>query len=185
MPSELGNGILAWMNGIDDSKMNLESKKQIPASADDFVRADGKIYGAHWQIFMPTLVVSVLYVSGWFLLLVLGRSDGALAKMFILVLAVGVPFLAIQAFLRFNTTRIQVCETHIRYHPGWPKRFLVELPFELVERVWVKRGLSGWLYGGGTLIMKLTTGDKVVVPDLGDPEGARGAVEAVLKQPQY
>ncbi|MBL4890687.1 MAG: PH domain-containing protein [Rhizobiaceae bacterium] len=159
-----------------------EIPEEVPAGvpADDFARADGDIYGAHWHVFIPTLVVTVLYFFGWLLLLLLGRGEGTLAKLFVLVLAVGVPLLTIHAFLRFNTTRVQMCNAFIRYHPGWPKRFLVDLPYALVEKVSIRRGISGRIFGGGTLVMHLTIGEKVYVPDLSDPEGACEAARAAL-----
>ncbi|MFK5978664.1 MAG: PH domain-containing protein [Rhizobiaceae bacterium] len=148
--------------------------------ADDFVRSDGEIYGAHWHVFIPTMVIAVAYLFGWLFLLVLGRGEGTLAKLFVLVLAVGVPLLTIHAFLRFNTTRVQMCDAFIRYHPGWPKRFLVDLPYALVEKVSIRRGLSGRIFGGGTLVLHLTIGEKVYVPDLSDPDGACDAARAAL-----
>ena len=111
---------------------------------------------------------------------VLGRLDSSLAKLFLIVLAVGVPLLAIHAFLRFNTARIQVADDHVRYHRGWPQRFPRDLPFVLIDQVYVRRGLAGRLFGGGTLAMRLTTGDRVYVPDLKDPEAACSELKLAL-----
>lgn len=168
------------MSDSDNSIADIPDEVPVTVPADDFARADGEIYGAHWHIFIPTLVVAVLYFFGWLVLLVLGRGEGTLAKLFVLVLAVGVPLLTIHAFLRFNTTRVQMCDAFIRYHPGWPKRFLVDLPYALVEKISIRRGLSGRIFGGGTLVLHLTIGEKVYVPDLSDPDGACKAARAAL-----
>ena len=170
------------MSDSDEAVTDIPEEAPAVVLADDFARADGEIYGAHWHVFMPTLVVAVLYFMGWLLLLLLGRGEGTLAKLFVLVLAVGVPLLTIHAFLRFNTTRVQMCDAFIRYHPGWPKRFLVDLPYALVERVSVTRGLSGRMFGGGTLVLHLIIGEKVYVADLSDPDKAcEAAREALAK----
>jgi len=86
---------------------------------DDFVREDGVVHAAHWHLFIPTIIIAALYFSGWLVLILLGRIDTSLAKLFVIVLALGVPLLTIHAFLRFYTSRIQVADDHVRYHRGW------------------------------------------------------------------
>jgi len=149
---------------------------------DDFVREDGVVHAAHWHLFIPTIIIAALYFSGWLVLILLGRIDTSLAKLFVIVLALGVPLLTIHAFLRFNTTRVQTCDAFVRYHPGWPKRFLVDLPFALIDHVSVKRGLSGRIFGGGTLVIHLTIGEKIFVPDLSEPDRACAEARAALER---
>jgi len=60
----------------DEAVTELANTQDAAAPADDFVRADGEIFGAHWHVFMPTLVVSILYFVGWLLLLIMGREIG-------------------------------------------------------------------------------------------------------------
>ncbi len=138
------------------------------------------LFAAHWHLFIPTVVIAVMYSLAWVALALLGRMDTAVARMFVVVMAVGVPLLAVHAFLRFQTIRLQISDAHILCHPGWPKDMPIELAPELITQVVVKRGLSGRLFGGGTVVLHLSTGSNVVIADLGDPDKAKMAIEALM-----
>lgn len=138
------------------------------------------IYRARWQLFMPTVAIAVLYSALWLYLDISGRGGFALTRLVVIVMAVGVPLLAAHAFLRYETIRLQILDQVVRYHPGWPRDLPVDMPYELIERVGVKRGLSGVIFGGGTLVMFLTTGEKAAVADLAEPEKARELIEKRL-----
>ena len=144
----------------------------------------GHVYRARWQLFLPTVAIAVLYLIAWLVMLATGRGDGALARIFVIVLAVGVPLIAAHSFLRFQTIRVQMLSDAVRYHPGWPKDLPVDMPLDLVARAEVRRGLAGRLFGGGTLVMVLTTGERVAIADLADPEGAKAEIDAMLDQRQ-
>jgi membrane protein YdbS with pleckstrin-like domain len=103
-------------------------------------------------------------------------SDTNLARLFIVVMAVFVPLLAAHAFLRYQTIRVQVNEDCLFCHPGWPKDLPLEVPIAMIEDVVVKRGLSGRLFGGGTLVLHLVAENKVVIADLAEPDEAKKAV---------
>lgn len=138
------------------------------------------VYRARWQLFLPTLAIAMLYGAAWIYLNNEGRSDSALARLSVIIMAVGVPVLAVHAFLRYQTIRLQLLPTFVRYHPGWPKDVPVDLPYELVEKVRVRRGVIGLLTGSGTLVLHLTTGEKVAIADLSNAGMARREVENVL-----
>jgi hypothetical protein len=138
------------------------------------------VFRARWQLFLPTAAIAILYAAVWLYLYASGRADFALARLVVIVMAIGVPLLAAHAFLRYETIRLQVLPKAVRYHPGWPRDLPTDMPFELIEQVRVKHGLSGLIFGGGTLIMDLTTGDRVAVADLSDPEGAKAQIEKRL-----
>lgn len=138
-------------------------------------------YRARWQLFMPTLAIAVLYSMAWLYLVTSGRSDYALARLLVIVMAVGVPLLAAHAFLRYQTIRVQILPDAVRYHPGWPRDLPIDMPLDLIDRVRVKHGLSGRVFGGGTLVMELTTGEKAAVADLSDPEGACSEIDRRMK----
>ena len=137
----------------------------------------GTIFRPRWQLFLPTLAIAALYSMAWTWLVLEERGGGALARLFLIVMAIGVPLLAAHAFLRYQTIRVQVLNDAVRYHPGWPRDLPIDMPLDLIDRVRVKRGLSGLLFGGGTLVMDLTTGEKAAVADLYDPQGARRTIE--------
>lgn len=144
----------------------------------------GHVYRARWQLFLPTLAIAILYFAAWLVMLAAGRSDGALARIFVIVMAVGVPLLSAHAFLRFQTIRVHVLTNAVRYHPGWPKDLPVDMPLDLIAETEVRRGLAGRLFGGGTLVMVLTTGERVAVADLADPDGAKAEIDTMLDQRQ-
>ncbi len=129
-------------------------------------------YRAHWHIFVPTVVISVLYLVGWVILYFMELSGGNLARLFIVVLAVGVPLLFANAFLRYQTIAIELFESHLKYHTGWPKAEPVVLPYAIVDNVRYSRGLSGRLFGGGTVIVQLLAGEAIGIADVEKPEDA-------------
>ncbi len=137
------------------------------------------LFAAHWHIFVPTVAIGLLYSFAWLFLAYLGKSDSGLARLFIVVMAVGVPLLAAHAFLRFQTIRLQINEKHLLCHPGWPKELPIDVPPEMIDSVKVRRGLSGRLFGGGTVVIKLVTGNTIAIADLANPEKARAAIMEV------
>ncbi len=137
------------------------------------------LFAAHWHIFVPTLAIGLLYSLAWLGLALLGKSDTGLARLFIVVMAVGVPLLAAHAFLRFQTIRLQINEGHVLCHPGWPKELPIDVPLEMIESIRVRRGLSGRLFGGGTIIIRLVTGNTVAIADLAEPVTAHRKIAKV------
>lgn len=127
-------------------------------------------YKAHWHIFMPTVIIAVLYIFGWVTLYFMGLSGGGLARLFIVVLAVGVPILFAHAFLRYQTIAIEIYESHLQYHTGWPKAEPVRLPYGMIKNARSTRGLSGRLFGGGTVVLRLIAGEAIGVADVEKPE---------------
>lgn len=168
---------------MDDTNVNLvleaESTRMLEKKE---ANAKGvPLFFAHWDIFAPSVIILFTYTFSWTLLAVAGKSDTNLSRLFIIVMAVGVPMLAAHAFLRYQTIRLQVNKDSILCHPGWPKDLPVEVPLAMIEQVVVKRGLSGRLFGGGTLVVHLMGENTVVVADLAEPEEAREAIlDAIL-----
>ena len=139
-------------------------------------------FRARWQIFLPTAAVGVIYAAAWLYLGNSGKDTHELMRLIFIVMSVGVPLLAAHAFLRFQTVRVQVLANAVRYHPGWPRDVPIDMPLDLIDRVRVRRGLAGLVFGGGTLVMDLTTGQKATIADLGDPSGAREAIEVRMNE---
>jgi membrane protein YdbS with pleckstrin-like domain len=138
----------------------------------EIVPEDGvSVFRPHWQIFVPTAVVLIGYGFSLLYLWASGRSDSALFRLCAIIAAVGVPLLAAHAFLRYETVRVQLKKASLCYHPGWPKDRMLEIPHELIETIRVKRGLAGRLFGGGTLVITTSTGGKIAIADLRDPDG--------------
>lgn len=134
------------------------------------------LFSAHWHIFAPTIVILLAYSFAWGLLAMADMSGTNLARLFIVVMSVFVPLLAAHAFLRYQTIRLQVNDDCLFCHPGWPKDMPIEVPAAMIQSVLVKRGISGRLFGGGTLVVHLVAENKVVIADLAEPEQAQDAI---------
>lgn len=132
-------------------------------------------YKAHWHIFVPTIVISILYLFGWLVLYFMGMANGAIARLFVVVLSVGVPLLFAHAFLRYQTISICIFKNCVQYHTGWPKAEPIEMPYGLIKNVRFTRGLSGRMFGGGTVVISTLAGEPIAVADVANP------IEAVAK----
>lgn len=131
--------------------------------------AKSGIFRSHWQVFVPTIVVIAIYGTALLWLWSEGRSGSGLFRLSALVLAVGAPLLATHAFLRYQTVRVRIKRDRLLYHQGWPKDTVVEIPYELIAKLYVKRGLGGRLLRSGTLIIETIAGNRVAIPDLKKP----------------
>lgn len=152
------------MNAIRE--LENRSELELPrSSAPDLFRS-------HWQIFVPTLIIVAGYGLGLVYFWFTGKTETALFRLFAIILAVGTPLLAAHAFLRYQTVRVRVKPNCIRYHPGWPKDTAVEIPNDLIARLYVKYGLAGGLVRSGTLVIETIAGGRVAIADLKDPERA-------------
>ncbi len=127
-------------------------------------------YKAHWHIFVPTIIIAIFYIIGWLVMYFMGMAGGGLARLFIVVLAVGVPILFAHAFLRYQTITIELFEDYLQYHTGWPKSEPVKLPYGMVRNARYTRGLSGRLFGGGTVVLRLIGGGVVGIADVESPK---------------
>ena len=166
---------------LEDEKLEAAPDLQILERAE--AKEDGvPLFAAHWHLYIPTIIIAAIYSLIWLVLFVTGNAGTDLARLFVVVMTVGVPLLAAHAFLRYQTIRIQVNEDNVLCHPGWPRDLPSELPAQMIESVEVKRGLSGSLFGGGTVIFKLITGDRMAIADVGDPDEAAATVSAMLAQ---
>lgn len=130
-----------------------------------------------WQasavaLFLPALVVAAGYGALLFALVLADRENGPLARVCMIVLAIGVPLLLAHAGLRLSTTRLELHTAYLEAHPGFPARDPVTIPYAAVSRTTVRRGLSGWITGAGSLIIERENGLPVTVSGLSDPDAA-------------
>lgn len=129
-------------------------------------------------LLLPGLTVAFGYAGLWFYLGQTGRQDSNLARISLLVLVVGVPCLLAHAGLRLSTTRLTARGAHLEAHPGFPARDPLIVAYPAITGVSVKRGLSGWLTGAGSLIIERDVGPPVVVSGLSQAEAALAEVRA-------
>lgn len=125
-----------------------------------------------FALFLPGLVVAAGYAALWAVLHVNGRGEGALARVCLMVLVIGVPILLAYAGLRLSTTRLTLRGVHLEAHPGFPARDPVIVAYPSVTGVSLRRGLSGWITGAGSLVIERENGAPVVVSGLSFPDAA-------------
>lgn len=169
---------------MNDTNANLvfEADNGLILEKNDAQTQGVPLFSAHWHIFAPTFIILVAYSVSWLVLAMSNMSDSNLARLFIVVMAVFVPLLAAHAFLRYQTIRVQINEDCLFCHPGWPKDLPIEVPIAMIESVAVKRGLSGRLFGGGTLVLSLVAEKKIVIADLAEPQKAQEAILQAISE---
>ncbi|MGJ8571336.1 MAG: hypothetical protein ACSHXI_11625 [Hoeflea sp.] len=129
-------------------------------------------------LFLPSLVVATGYGALLLTLVLSGRGDGALARICLMVLVIVVPLLLAYAGLRLSTTRLTLYAAHLEAHPGFPARDPVMINYPTVSGVSVRRGLSGWITGAGSLVIERGNGVPVIVPGLSSPDAALAGLTA-------
>lgn len=128
-------------------------------------------------LLLPVAVIAAGYIALFLWLYFSDRSAGAIARLCLVVLSLGVPFLVAHAVLRAATIRIQLLPHAILAHTGFPRGRAHEIPYGMVRRLAVRRGLAGRTLGGGTLTILLPDGVELAIPDLRDPDAAALAIE--------
>ncbi len=129
-------------------------------------------------LFLPGLVVAGGYASLWLFLYAAGRGEGALARVCLLVLVIGVPLILAYAGLRLSTLGLTLRGAHLEAHQGFPARDPVVVAYPAMTGLALRRGLSGWLTGAGSLVIQRENGPPLVVAGLADPDGALSDLSA-------
>ncbi len=109
------------------------------------------LFRAHWHLFVPSVVIAILYSLVWYLAALSEVSTNYFVRVFIVLFAVIVPLIVAWAFLRFETIRLQVHADRLVYHPGWPAGMPLELPLSDIVEVRARKGVLGSMFGGGDL----------------------------------
>lgn len=137
--------------------------------------------GAHWSLFVPALLVAVLYGAGWLALETTGRGGGALSRLVFLVLLAAPPLLIAHAFLRFHSAGVMVTGEHILVARGWPHQSGEQIPLSEVESVSVRASLLSRLLGSGSLHIRLWDGRDIDARDLSRPQDIVEALSGRLQ----
>ena len=124
--------------------------------------------GTHWTVFLPSLVIALLYGGLWSWFSAGDAADG-LARVALLVVAVGVPMLLAHAAIRFFGAEIVTADEALIARPGVPKRTEARVRVEDVVTVSIRRGLIGRVFDVGTVIVTDRSGQSVAVPDMAAP----------------
>ncbi len=172
---------------MNDTNANLilESDSGLILEKNEAQTQGVPLYFAHWRIFMPSIVILLAYFSAWALLSITDYSDSNLARLFIVVMSVFVPLLAAYAFLRYQTIRLQINEDCIYCHPGWPKDLATKVHLSMIEKIDIKQGLTGALFGGGSLLLYLTDGSNIEISNLANPNDAKKTILKAISSTKF
>ena len=141
------------------------------ASRDQAARPDNPTRaGADWRIFLPSVVLALLYGGLGLTMVLLGRGDTALARLLVLFVVVGVPVLLLNAGLRYATLEVRIRRRTLVYRRGWIWPRWRRVALRDIAEVSTAYGPAGHLLGGGTLVLKLTDGGRVRIPDVANVE---------------
>lgn len=127
-------------------------------------------FRAHWTIFLPAIIVALLYGGVLLVLLVSGKGDTDLAKIMLLVLMLVVPLLLVRAYLRFASLGVQIGQDYIAYRQGWLRPRWRRLRLDDTAGATIRYGLAGKLLGGGDVVFIRRVGNPVHVHDIARPE---------------
>ncbi|MGI9381974.1 MAG: PH domain-containing protein [Methyloligellaceae bacterium] len=138
---------------------------------------DRQRFRVHWTIFLPALVVACLYGGLWLFLVAAARGDTAIARLLLLVAVVGAPLLLAHASLRHLSFGLAVGSRGLWYRRGWLRPHWRRVPLAQIARVDATRGLAGHLVGGGALVVRLKTGERLRLDDVSAPLDAARTIE--------
>ena len=192
-PLHFGYGaVTAARKGLDPPRSVTEVKirlnSRLMTSADSPIPqtasvSDGAPFRSVWRasalaLFLPALVVAVGYGALLAALVFNGRGEGALARICLMVVVIVVPLLLAYAGLRLSTTQLTLHAGFLEAHPGFPARDPVMISYADVSGFSLRRGLSGWITGAGTLVIERGNGRPVIVPGLSNPDAALAELSA-------
>lgn len=138
---------------------------------------------AHWTIYLPTLVVALVWagIYGW----AHSRDPGleGLASMALLVEALGVPLLLFAAALRARVLTVELRKEgrELYLRTGVLRVRDVGIGLSEIAHVRVRRSLPQRLLGGGALDIKTLSGERIFVADLDRPEAISAALAAPVR----
>lgn len=125
---------------------------------------------AHWTIFLPAIIVALLYGGLWVSLLAAGKGDTALARLLLLVLLMVVPVLLVRAYLRFQSFGLLIGRQALTYRRGWVRPRWHRIYMDRLASARAVLNPFSRIFGGGALELTRTDGRKFRLYDLEAPE---------------
>jgi membrane protein YdbS with pleckstrin-like domain len=143
---------------------------------DETVKVVGRL---HWSIYSRALVVLAVAVA----LLVLSERISDLDWQHYALMAAGVIgllgiLLLVGAWIRRRATEIVVTDRRVIFKRGLLSRHTVEMNVSKIETVDVEQGLSGRIWGYGTLMIRGTGAGFEPLEGVGSPIRIRNAIVA-------
>ncbi len=135
---------------------------------------------AHWTLFAPAALVALIYGLMWLVLVLLGRGDGVVARICILVFSIGSPLLLVYGFLRYNSVWIAMAGPEICLARGWPRLAHVQIPLDDIASIRLVQNFIGRKFGVGEIVVETRDGRSYRVSDIGEPEAVAGELNQAL-----
>lgn len=138
-------------------------------------------FKAHWTLFLPALVVALLYGGLWLFLLASGKGDTALARLMLLVLLLIVPVLLVRAYLRYASFGLLIRRQAILYRRGWLRPRWRRLKLESLSGVRPVLSPLGRFFGGGALVLTQIDHREIQLYDIEGPDEAARQISRRLR----
>jgi len=139
---------------------------------------------AHWTLFAPAVLVAFLYGLIWLVLAVLGRGDGAVARICILVFSIGSPLLLVYGFLRYNSVWIVLAGDELCLARGWPRLGHIRILLGDISSIRLLQSFIGRRFGVGEVLVEMQNGRRYRVSDIGAPDVVVRELNEALKDHQ-
>ncbi|MCC2112949.1 MAG: PH domain-containing protein [Hyphomicrobiales bacterium] len=136
---------------------------------------------AHWALFLPTVLIALLYGLAWLILYLAGQGDGDLARLCLVVVVVAPPLIGAYALFRYVTIALTLADGNVLVNSGGFGATIREIPADDIRAVTVKHGLVGQLVDMGTVRIETVSGDRIVVPGLASPQPVVRAISAAIE----
>lgn len=133
---------------------------------------------AHWALFLPTVLIALLYGLAWLILYLAGLGDSDLARLCLVVFVVAPPLIGAYALFRYVTIGLTLVEDRLLVNSGGFGADIREIPLDEVRAATIRRGLVGRLVDMGTVRIETASGKRVVVPGLAAPQTVVRAITA-------
>ncbi len=140
---------------------------------------------AHWTLFAPAFIVAFCYGLIWAVLVFIGRGDGAVARICILVFSIGTPLLLVYGFLRYNSVWIVVAGNVLRFSRGWPRIGDEQIKLRDIASIKLLQSFIGRAFGVGEILVELHNGQRFRISDIATPEQLVHELNMALANSRY
>ncbi|MEQ8267242.1 MAG: hypothetical protein RH982_08595 [Parvibaculum sp.] len=132
--------------------------------------------GAHWTIYLPSLVVAVTWMVVYFWAIWQEPPLGAIRAVALAIESVVVPLLLVHAFLRARVLRAEISDGTLELAWGFPYRRHAQLDIAEISLAQVRCSFAQRRFGGGALALIARGGKRYMVADLAQPEEIAAAI---------
>lgn len=132
--------------------------------------------GAHWTIYLPSLVVAATWAGVYFWAEWQEPPLLAIRAVSLAIEAVVVPLLLFHAFLRARVLRAEVAGGTLDVRWNFPLKRHLRLDISEIALAQVRRSFAQRQFGGGALALICADGKRHLIPDLARAEELAAAI---------